>query len=192
MVPSRQKTHQGLPRSPGGKELPRLRCLAQPPGGGLCPGGREHPPTPPRLPGLRGRRGANPGGSRQPPPRKPCPYSGRQPPAERCPFKLWPHLPPPRLPEGLRQPPRPTDLPARSRRRQLRAGARRAPGWRRGRGEPGCCCPRRSGTMGCCTGRCTLIFLCALQLVSGAAPGLGGGQRRLGEGSEQKAPPAPR
>lgn len=72
----------------------------------------------------------------------------------------------------------------------LRAGARGAAGRRWGFPCPRvpvspcpcpCVCPSpsvpvpapgpRSGTMGCCTGRCTLIFLCALQLVSAGAPG---------------------
>ena len=40
--------------------------------------------------------------------------------------------------------------------------------------------PRRSATMGCCTGRCTLIFLCSLQLVSA---GTAGGAQVLGCGA---------
>uniref|UniRef100_A0A8C4XJZ0 Sodium/potassium-transporting ATPase subunit beta-1-interacting protein n=2 Tax=Telluraves TaxID=3073808 RepID=A0A8C4XJZ0_FALTI len=126
------------------------RCLAQPPGGGLSPGaGASHPAC---------------GGWGRIPAACPRPASPASPPSSRAGSRRrsvallsrGPHLPPAPLPEGLRQPP-PPQLPAG---RRAAGRAPRAPGRR------GCPGRSRSGTMGCCTGRCTLIFLCTLQLLA--------------------------
>lgn len=160
------------PRGKRGTALPGEPELPPPPGGGPGPG-PEHPSAP------AGARGAHLGVGGSPRPASPPSLRDAAPP-ERCPFKLWPRSPPPRLPEGLRQPApserhRATSAPAS-------LPADRAAPSPRGTGLP-LPCPRCSGTMGCCTGRCTLIFLCTLQLVSGGARDRGEPPRTCGFGS---------
>lgn len=162
---SGQEGNEELP-FPGSQSCPRL------PGEGQ---GRGRS-IPARLRGPGGRISAL-AAAPAPPARPAC---GTAAPPERCPFKLWPRSPPPRLPEGLRQPApserhRATSAPAS-------LPADRAAPSPRGTGLP-LPCPRCSGTMGCCTGRCTLIFLCTLQLVSGGARDRGEPPRTCGFGS---------
>lgn len=51
---------------------------------------------------------------------------------------------------------------------------------------------RAAATMGCCTGRCTLIFLCSLQLVSARPSAPGHASASRGVGRDGRSPPAPR
>lgn len=169
-VPSREKKrNQGLPYKllAGRKGAAPAALPGSAPGGGLCPGASS---IPARAPGGRIPRPASPTSPTSP-------TSSRDGSRRRgiallsCgPTCLLPgsrrgsassrHLPP-SLPPSARPSVRPS-LP-------LPASGSCGPG--RGARSPRAAPALGSGTMGCCTGRCTLIFLCTLQLVSGGASG---------------------
>jgi len=154
---SYRHNHPGGPRPPppstpgqrqsphhGGKSIPprkknktkQIRGKAWlSPRGRALPGGPDHPAA---AAGAAGE--ARPGGGSEPPPRQPCPPAGRSRRRGIALLSCGPHLPPPRFPEGLRQPPRPPSIhpslspsvfPSVRPSRRLRAGPRR------GRSEPG-------------------------------------------------------
>lgn len=151
------------------------------------------------APASRGRAGIGAGASeracggaggasrrwRQPPPRQPAQPAGRQRRRSVALLSCSPHSPPPRLPEGLRQ-------PAPSERHRATSAAPGGAEPQSGGHRAAPALPRCSGTMGCCTGRCTLIFLCTLQLVSGRARGRGqpaGSAPRDGAGNKSASVP---
>lgn len=147
--PNQQKTGENWGKNVPSREKKEIRGCStnSSPGKRSCPGCSARFSSRARaLPGSIQHPCEGSGGANSPP-RQPHQQSGRQPPAGHCPFKLWPHLPPPRLPEGLRQQPPPPSLPPSLHpsvrpsvppapgERQLRAGPRSAE-------PPGCPCPR--------------------------------------------------